>query len=83
MLDRGRVRVEENLWSNGEDLQDGTLVARYLVVGDPQRVVRASETARCGFATGKIGAARTSYLAMIGRVRDIAGKSERLIERAS
>ena len=33
-----------------------------------------------GFATGPIGGARTSYMVMIERVRDIASKATRLID---
>lgn len=51
--------------------------------GDPQQVVRARDEARLGFATGDVEGARTSYMAMIERVRDIAMKAERLIDRSA
>jgi hypothetical protein len=80
VLDRGKVTVEENLWTAGMDLKHGTLLARYLIAGDPRRVVRANDAAHLGFATGKVGAAHTNYLVMIDRVRDIAKKAEHLID---
>jgi hypothetical protein len=80
VLDRRKVKVEENLWTAGMDLEDGTLLARYLIDGDPSRVLRADDAARLGFATGKIGLTRTSYGTMIDRVRGIATKVEWLVE---
>jgi hypothetical protein len=56
------------------------LDARLMISGSPQRVVRARDEARLGFATGAVGGARTSYTTMIDRVRDIADKAARLID---
>lgn len=72
--------MEENLWTAGAALEDGTLLARYLINGQPRRVARANDAARLGFASGRIGSAQAGYLAMIDRVREIAAKSERLID---
>ena len=80
VLDRRRVKREENLWTAGTDLEDGTLLARYLIDGDVGRVLHADDAARLGFATGKVGAARVGYVAMIDRVRDIATNAERLLD---
>jgi hypothetical protein len=80
VLDRSKVKVEENLWTNGMDLEHGTLLARYLIDGPARSVVRADDAAHLGFATGKIGSARTGYLTMTDRVRDIAKKAEQLID---
>jgi hypothetical protein len=82
VLDRAKVRREENLWSSGMDLKDGTLIARYLIEADDARsVLRADDSPSLSFATGKIDSARTSYLAMIDRVRGIANQAEQLIDR--
>jgi hypothetical protein len=80
VLDRSKVKVEENLWTNRMELEHGTLLARYLIDGPARLVLRADDAAHLGFATGKIGSARTGYLTMIDRVRDIAKKAERLID---
>ena len=80
VLDPDRVKVAKNLWTPGMELEDGTPLASYLIEGDVRRVLRADDTARLGFATGKVGSARTGYVAMIDRVRDIANKAERLID---
>jgi hypothetical protein len=83
VLDRRRVKLEENIWMAGMELEDGTPLARFLIDGDPRRILRADDAARLGFATGKVGSARTGYVAMIDRVRDIAQKAERLIDSHS
>jgi hypothetical protein len=80
VLDPRKVKRTENLWTSGSDLEHGTLLARYLIDGDPRRVIRANDAARLGFASGKIGSARTGYLTMIERVRNIARKAEQLID---
>jgi hypothetical protein len=80
VLDPGRVKAEMNLWTPGTELEDGTRLARYIVEGDVRRVLAADDATRLAFATGKVGSARTSYVAMIDRVRDIAKKAERLID---
>jgi hypothetical protein len=82
-LDRRRVKLAENLWRRGQELQDGTRLARYMVAGDPRHVVRARDEARLGFATGRIDGGRTGYAAMIDRVRDVAEKAARLIDAQS
>lgn len=46
VLDRRRVKREENLWSAGSDLDDGTLLARYLIDGNARGVLRADDAAR-------------------------------------
>ncbi len=79
VLDRSRVKREENLWTSGSELEDGTLLARYLIEGNPRDVLRVDDTLRLAFASGKVGSARIGYIAMIERVRDIAKKAERLI----
>lgn len=80
VLDPRRLKRAENLWRAGQELKDGTLLARLMVSGNPQRVVRARDDARLGFATGAIDGARTSYTAMIDRVRGIADKAATLID---
>ena len=80
VLDRRRVKRQENLWTAGTDLEDGTLLARYLIDGDVRRVLQADNDAALGFATGKVGAARVGYVALIDRVRDIATNAERLLD---
>jgi hypothetical protein len=62
VLDRRRVKREESLWTAGMDLEDGTLLARFLTDGDTSRVLGANDAARLGFATGTIGSARTGYV---------------------
>jgi hypothetical protein len=80
VLNPGRVKLAASLWRTGEELKDGTAVARFMVSGNPQRIVRARDEARLGFATGLLDGERTSYTAMIDRVRDIAGKAAALID---
>lgn len=80
VLDRSGVKREENLWTAGTDLEDGTLLARYLIDGDVRRVLKADDDAALGFATGKVGAARVGYVALIDRVRHIATNAERLLD---
>jgi hypothetical protein len=83
VVDASKVQVATNLWEAGQDLDDGTLLARFIIRGGGRLVVRASETAHLGFATGKVGSSRTGYIAMINRVRGIANKAEQLIDNQS
>jgi hypothetical protein len=80
VLDPSRLTLAENLWLAGQELKDGTPIARLMVRGNPRRVVRARDEARLGFATGAIGGARTSYTAMIARVRETAHKAAELVD---
>jgi hypothetical protein len=80
VLDPDRVKVAKNLWTPGMELEDGRPLASYLIEGDVRRILRADDTARLGFATGKVGSARTGYVMMIDRVRNIAIMAERLID---
>ena len=80
VLDPARVKAQKNLWTPGTELDDGTPLARYIIEGDVPRVLGADDATRLAFATGKVGSARTGYVTMIDRVRDVAKKAERLID---
>jgi hypothetical protein len=82
VVDGGRLLVSTNSWRSGQPLEDGTTLATFRVRGDPREVLHARQDARIGFATGTVGAPRTTYEAMIDRVRDIADKAAALIDSA-
>jgi len=76
------VKVAANCWVAGEPLDHDTELARFLVRGKLEGALGARRDAQVGFATGEIGAPRTTYLAMVDRVRGIADRAQALIDRA-
>jgi hypothetical protein len=78
--DPRRVRAQTNAWTFGKRLDDGTLLAHFLVQGRPRDVLGAASTAPIGFATGELGAPRVGYIDMIDRVRAIADAAQSLID---
>ena len=80
--DGRRVRNATDVWSPGGPLVDGTTIARFLVAGEVSAVLGAKDVVEIGAATGSLSGARTSYVAMIDRVRGIAARAAALIDRS-
>lgn len=80
VVDPSRVVASWNIWEVGQPLEDGTTLTRFLLRGRPKDVIRARNDAPIGFATGTVGGARTSYTAMIDRVKNFADKAAVLID---
>jgi hypothetical protein len=78
--DEGRVRSAFNVWSPGDPLEDGTTIARFRVEGEPSEVLGAKDVVQIGAATGSRSGARTSYIAMIDRVRGVVARAAALID---
>jgi hypothetical protein len=72
---------QDNAWTAGQPLEDGTNLAVFMVRGEPRQVLRTRRDAPIGFASGPIDAPRTSYTDLINRVRGIADKAVALIDR--
>ena len=80
IVDPGRVVGATNSWRPGRPLEHGTTIATFLVRGEAKGAVRARRDARIGYATGEVGTERTSFTAMIERVRGIVDKAAKLID---
>lgn len=78
--DRNRVLSAENVWSSGEPLVHGTVVARYRVRGLANDVLRVDRGADVKLTTGRLGDPQTTYEAMVERVRAIAETAAALID---
>jgi hypothetical protein len=81
ILDTKQVVRASNLWSAGTPLEDGTHLARLMIRGDVRQVLGVRTDAPIGFASGEVGAARTTYTDMIERVRGITDKAVVLIDK--
>jgi hypothetical protein len=81
VLDRGRLIHERNIWTAGQPLEDGTVLARFMFRGSGAReAIRLRPDAELGFASGPVGAPRTGYTDLIDRVRGVADKAVALID---
>lgn len=80
ILDSAMVKRADNVWNAGQPLENGTGLARFMIRGEVTRAIRARPDALIGFASGELGAARTSYTDMIARVRGITDQVAALIE---
>jgi hypothetical protein len=81
ILDRRKVRSAASLWHAGRPLENGTNLARFMIRGNFIEAIRARPEAQMSVATGELGAPRASYTNMVARVREIAEKAARLIDR--
>jgi hypothetical protein len=77
------VISEGNLWVSGQPIAHGTVMARFRTRGLAEGLLRVDPTAEIKFATGPLGAPRTSYEDMIARVRGIAAKAAALMDHHS
>jgi hypothetical protein len=77
---RKRVLSEVNVWTSGQPIEHGTVMARYVIRGIAKGVIRVNRNAEVKLATGPLGAPRTTYEDMIARVRAIADKAAALID---
>lgn len=64
-----RVRGARSTWRPGKPLEHGSAVATFFVRGEAEGAVQVRRDAPIGFATGALASPRTSYEAMIERVR--------------
>jgi hypothetical protein len=79
LVDPSKLTSARNLWNAGLPLEDGTNLALFIIRGEPNRAIRARHDAPIGFASGEVGGPRTSYRAMMDRVRGIADRAGALI----
>jgi hypothetical protein len=77
VVDRKAVKIERNLWTAGEPLEDGTDVALFMVGGGARGVLRSRRDAEIRFASGEVGAPRTGYADMVDRVRGMLTRRQR------
>jgi hypothetical protein len=68
------------VWNAGDPLEDGTVLAKFIVRGNAKQVLRVRRDAPIGFAAGKLTAVRMSYTDIIDRVRAIADRATALID---
>jgi hypothetical protein len=78
--DRKRVWSEENLWTKGQPIEHGTVLARFRVRGQAAGLLRVDPGAEIKLSTGPLKAPRTTYQDMIVRVRAIAERAAELID---
>jgi hypothetical protein len=78
--DRKRVLRQENVWTSGQPIEHGTVMARYVIRGVAKGVIRVDPTVEVKLATGPLDAPRTTYEDMIARVRTIAEMAAELID---
>ena len=78
--DRKRVLSEENVWTSGQPIEHGTVMARYRVRGPAKGLLRVDRNADIRLSTGPLDAPKTTYEAMIARVRAVADKAAELLD---
>jgi hypothetical protein len=78
--DRKRLLSEENVWTSGQPIEHGTVMARYRIRGPAQGVISVDRRAEVKLSTGPLGAPNTTYEDMIARVGAIADKAAELID---
>jgi hypothetical protein len=71
---------EQNIWVAGNELEHGTVMARYRHRGRATSLFRVHPAAEIRFSTGPIDGARTTYEAMIDRVHNTARMGAALID---
>jgi hypothetical protein len=54
--DRSRLRSEENLWTTGQPVEHGTVMARYRVRGRAKGLLRVVQNAEIKLSTGPLDA---------------------------
>jgi hypothetical protein len=69
-----------NVWNAGDPLEDGSVLAKFIVRGNAKQVLRVRRDAPIGFAAGELTAVRMSYTDIIDRVRAIADRATALID---
>lgn len=77
--DRKRLLSEENVWTTGQAIEHGTVMARYRVRGRAKDLLRVKQDAQIKLSTGPLDAPKTTYEEMIARVRGIADAAAALI----
>jgi len=80
VCDRKRVLSQTNVWTSGQPIEHGTVMARYIIRGVAKGVIRVDPNVEVKLATGPLDAPRTTYEDMIVRVRIIADKAAELID---
>jgi hypothetical protein len=65
-----RVLSARNSWRTGQPLEDGTVMARYVVRGPAKGLLRVRQDAEGKLSTGPVGGPRVTYEDIITRVRD-------------
>lgn len=78
--DSKRVLSAENVWTGGQPIEHGTVMARFRVRGLAKGLLRADQNAEVKLSTGRLGAPTTTYEDMIARVRIVADKAAELID---
>jgi hypothetical protein len=78
--DRKRVWSQDNVWTSGQPIEHGTVIARYRVRGLVKGLLRVDQAAEIKLSTGPLGAPKTTYEDMIARVRTVADKTAELID---
>jgi hypothetical protein len=77
--DRKRLLSEENVWTSGQPIEHGTVMARYCIRGDARDVLHVDRNAaEAKLSTGPLDAPNTTYEDMIARVRTVADKAAEL-----
>jgi hypothetical protein len=78
--DHKMVLSAENVWTTGQPIEHGTVMARYRIRGLADGLLRVDRAAEIKLSTGPPDAPRTTYEDMIARVRGIADKAAALID---
>jgi hypothetical protein len=74
------VLLAENVWTSGQPIEHGTVMARYRIRGRAESLLRVDPTADIGLSTGPLDGHKTTYEEMIAPVRGIADKAVALID---
>jgi hypothetical protein len=78
--DRNMVLAEENVWTSGEPIEHGTVMARFRIRGRAEGLLRVDRNADIRLSTGPLHGRKTTYEEMIARVRNIADAAAALID---
>jgi hypothetical protein len=81
--DQRKVLSEDNVWTTGQPIEHGTVMARYRIRGNARDVLRIDQSAEMKLSTGRLDSPRTAYADMIARVRALANKAADLIDRST
>jgi hypothetical protein len=76
------VLSQENVWTSGQPVQNGTVMARYRLHprANPRKMIRIRRNAQLRLSAGPVDAPPVTYDDIIARVRAIADKSAALID---
>ena len=85
VLDRKRVSGARNSWTFPSPLENGTVLATFMVRGGTSepRALESADDVQIGYAIGPLGAPRVRFTDMIKRVRGIVDRAARLIDTES